>query len=168
VPLRAGTVFPNSDRPPRFSRGGAPPPRGGAWGGTPETGAPPRRLGACSFCGHLRHWVWECPAQSPEVRAYARALREVVAAHRNGRGPAPQAPLPLSAGPPVAPLPPAVTTNWSGPPDTAAFFHAVEADDRAYPDAVDNEGESSSEEWAAGADDAEHGDGRPCHAQGKE
>jgi len=112
--------------------------------------------------------VWESPAQSPEVRAHGRALRKAVAAHRNGRGPAPPAPLPLGLGPPVAPLPPAVTTNASGPPGTAAFVHAVEADDRAYPGAAGNEGESFSEEWAAGADDAERGDGRPCHAQGNE
>ena len=112
--------------------------------------------------------MWESPAQSPEVRAHGRALRKAVAAHRNGRGPAPPAPLPLGLGPPVAPLPPALTTNASGPPGTAAFVHAVEADDRAYPGAAGNEGESFSEEWAAGADDAERGDGRPCHAQGNE
>ena len=166
VPPRAGTVFPNSDRPPRFPRGGATPPRGGAWGSAPETGAPPRRRGACSFCGHLGHWVWECPAQSPEVLAHDRALCEAVAAYRNGRGPAPPAPLLLGAGPPVAPLSPTVTTNASGPPGTATFVHAVETSVQAYPDAAGNVGESSFEEWAAGAQDAEHGDDRPCHAQG--
>jgi len=93
-------------------------------------------------------------------------LREAVAAHRNGPEPAPPAPLPLGAGPPVAPLPPAVAANGSGPPGTAAFVPAVEMDDRSYPDAAANEGESSSEERAASADDADHGDGRTCHAQG--
>ena len=100
--------------------------------------------------------MWECSAQSRDVRAHGRALREGIAAHRNGRGSATPAALPQGAGPPVAPLPPAVTTNASGPPGTAAFVHAVEADDRAYPDAAYNEGESSPEEWAAGADDAGH------------
>jgi len=165
VPSRAGTVFPHSDSLPRIPRGGAPPPRGGAWGGAPETGAPPRRQGACLFCGHLGHWVGECPDQPSEVRAHGRALREAVAAHRNGRRPAPLALLPLGAGPPVAPLPPALTANASGPPDTAVFVHALEADDRAYPEAACNEGDRSCEEWAAGADDVGHGDGRTCHAQ---
>ena len=166
VPPRVGTVFPHSDRPPRFPRGGAPPPRGGAWGGTPESGPPPRRRRACSFCGHLGHWVWECPAQSPEVRAHRRALREAVAAHRNGRGPAPPAPLPLGTGRPVAPPPPAVANTGSGPPGTAAFVHAVETDDRVYPDAAGTEGDSFSEEWAAGADNTGCGDGHACHGQG--
>jgi len=164
VPPRTGTVFPHSDGPPRFPRGGTPPLRGGAWGGAPQTGAPPRQRGACSFCGHLGRSVWEFPSQSPEVRAHERALREAVAAHRNGRGPAPPAPLPLGAGPPVAPLPPAVAANASGPPGTAGFVYAVETDDRAYPDVAGNEGERSFVEWAAGADDAGHGDGRTCHA----
>jgi len=48
----------------------------------------------------------------------------------------------------------------------AAFVHAVETDDRAYPDAAGDEGESFFEEWIAGADGAGHGDGRACHAQG--
>ena len=108
----------------------------------------------------------ECLTQSPEGCALGSALRDAFAAHRNRRGPAPPAPFSLGAEPPVAPLPPAVTTNASGPPGTAAIVHAVETDDGAYPDAAGYEGESSSEEWAAGADDAEHGDGRPCHAQG--
>ena len=110
--------------------------------------------------------MWECPAQSLSVRGHGRALREAIASHRNGRGPAPPAPLPLGVGPPVAPLPPAAAANGSGPPGTAALVHAVETDDRAYPDAASNEAESSSEEWAAGADDAGHGDGRTCHSQG--
>jgi len=168
VPPRAGTVFPHSDRPPRFPRGGAPPPRGGGWSGAPEAGPPPRRRGACSFCGHLGHWVWECPAQSPEVRAHGRALREAVAAHRNGRGPAPPAPLPLGTGPPVPPVPPTGANHGTVPPGTAAFVHAVETDDRAYPDVAGDEGESSSEEWIAGADGAGHGNGHTCHAQGNE
>jgi len=168
VPPRAGTVFLHLDRPPRFFRGGAPPPRGGGWGEAPEAGPPPRRRGACSFCGHLGHWVWECPAQSPQVRAHGRALGEAVAAHRNGRGPAPPAPLPLGAGQPVPPVPPAGATNGTVPPGTAPFVHAVETDDRAYPDAAGDEGESSSEKWAEGADGAGHGDGRTCHAQGNE
>jgi len=54
---RTGTILSHSDLPPRFPCGGAPPPRGGAWGGAPETGAPRRRRGACSFCGHVGHWV---------------------------------------------------------------------------------------------------------------
>jgi len=74
VPSRAGAVFLQSDRPPRFCRGGAPPPRGGEWsGGAPEAGPLPRRRGACLFCGHLVHWVWECPAQSLEVRSHGHA-----------------------------------------------------------------------------------------------
>jgi len=166
VPPRAGTVFPHSDRPPRFPRDGAPPLRGGEWGGALESGPPPQRRGACSFCGHLGHWVWECPAQTPEVRAHGRALRNAVAAHRSGRGPAPPAPLPLGAGTPVPPPPPAAAANGSARPGTAAFVHAVETDDRAYPDAAGDEGKSSSEERAAGADDAGHGDGRTFHAQG--
>jgi len=48
----------------------------------------------------------------------------------------------------------------------AAFVHAVETDDRAYPDAAGDEGESFFEEWIADADGAGHGDGRACHAQG--
>jgi len=168
VPSRAGTVFPHSDRPPQFPCGGAPPPRGGGWGGVHKAGPPPHRRGACSFCGYLGLWVWECPAQSPEVRAHGRALREAVAPHRNGRGPAPPAPLPLGAGPPVPPVAPAVATNGTVPPGAAAFVHAVETDDRAYPDAAGDEGESSSEESAAGADGAGLGDGRTCHARGNE
>jgi len=85
VPPRASTVFLHSDCPPRLPRGGAPRPRCGAWGGAPESGPPPRRRGDCSFCGHLGHWVWERPVESPELRAHGRALREAVAAHRNGR-----------------------------------------------------------------------------------
>ena len=112
--------------------------------------------------------MWECPAQSAEMRAHGSALREAVAAHRNRRGPTPPAPLPLGAGRPVAPVPPAVTTNASGPPGTVALVHAVETDDLAYPDAASKEGESSFEEWAAGAADADHGDGRPRHAQENE
>jgi len=87
VPPRAGTVFPYSDRPPRFPPGGAPAPHGGR-GTIPSASTPaPRRRGACSFCGHLGHWAWECPAQSPEVRAHGRALCDAVAAHPSGRGP---------------------------------------------------------------------------------
>jgi len=112
--------------------------------------------------------VWECPAQSPEVRVHGRALREAVAAHRNGRGPAPPARLPLGAGPPVPPVPPTGANYGTVPPGTAAFFHAVETDDRAFPDVAGDEGESSSEEWIAGADGASHGYGRACHAQGNE
>jgi len=41
-------------------------------------------------------------------------------------------------------------------------------DDRAYPDVAGDEGESSSEEWIAGADGASHGNGHTCHAQGNE
>jgi len=168
VPPRAGTGFPHSDRPPRFPRGRAPPPRGGGCGGVPKAGPPPHWRGACSFCGYLGLWVWECPAQSPGVRAHGRAQREAVAPHRNGRGPAPPAPLPLGAGPPVPLVPPAVATNGTVPPGTAAFVHAVETDDRAYPDAAGDEGESSFEESAAGADGAGLGDGRTCHARGNE
>ena len=70
--------------------------------------------------------MWKCPTQSPEVRAHGRALREAVAARRNGRGPAPPARLPLGAGPLVPPVPPAVATNGTVPSGTAAFVHAVE------------------------------------------
>ena len=111
--------------------------------------------------------MWECSAQSPEVPSHGRALHEAVAAHRNGRKPAQPAPLPLGTGPPVAPSPPSVATTESGPPGTAAFVHTVETDDRVYPDAVGAEGESSSEEWAAGTDDAGCGDGHACHGRGK-
>jgi len=166
VPSRAGTVFPHSDRPPRLSCGGAPPPRGGGWSGAPDAGPPPRRRGACLFCGHLGHWVWECPAQSPVARAHGRALREAVAAHRNGRGPAPPAPLPLGAGPPVPPGPPTGANHGTVPPGTASFVNAVKTDDRAYPNAAGDEDESSSEELTAGAYGAGHGDGRACHPQG--
>jgi len=102
----------------------------------PEAEPPPCLRGACSFCGLLGHWVWECPAQSPEVRAHGRALREAFAAHRNGQGPAPPAPLPLGAGPPAPPLPPAGANNGTVPPGMAAFVHAVEADEWAFPDAA--------------------------------
>jgi len=168
VSLRAGTVFPHSDRPPRLPRCGARPPRDGGWSGAPEAGPPPRRRGACSFCSHLAHWVWECSAQTPEARAHGRALREAVAAHRNGRGPAPPAPLPLGAGPPVPPVPPTGANHGTVPPGTAAFVHAVKTDDRSYPDVAGDEGESSSEEWIAGADGASHGDGRARQAEGNE
>jgi len=166
VPPRAGTVSLYSDRPPRFPRGRAPPPCGGASGGVPESGPQARQQEACSFCGHLRHWVWECPAQSPEVRAHGRALRKAVAAHRNGRGPAPPAPLPRGTGPPVAPPPPSADTTGSGPLGTATFITALELDDRVYPDAAGAEGECSSEEWAAGAENAGCGDGHACRCQG--
>jgi len=102
------------------------------------------------------------------VRAHGRALREAVAEHRNGRGPAPPAPLPLGAGPPVPPEPPTGANHETVPPGMAAFFHAVKTDDRAYPDAAGDEEESSSEAWIAGADGAGHGDGRTCHAKGNE
>jgi len=161
VPPRAGTVFPDSDRPPRFPRGGAPAPRGGG-GASPFASTPaPRRRGACSFCGHLGHWVWECPAQSPEFRAHGRALRDAVAAHRSGSGPAPPPPLPLGAGPPVAPSPPSAATSGGTPPGTASFVHAVETDDRAYPDGPADYDGNSSEEWSAGEGDGGH----PGHAQ---
>ena len=135
VPSRAGTVLLYSDRPPLFPRGGAPTPPGGGGAGTSDLTPAPRRRGACSFCGHLGHWVWECPAESPEVRAHGRALREAVAAHRSGRGPAPPPPLPLGAGrrsrlrrrvwPPPGPLrrvPSRSSTPWkptTGPTRTA-------------------------------------------------
>jgi len=48
------------------------------------------------------------------------------------------------------------------------YVHAVEADDRAYPDAAGDEGESSSQKWIEGADGAGHGDGRACDAQENE
>jgi len=102
------------------------------------------------------------------MRAHGRALREAVAAHRNGRGPAPPAPLPLGARPPVPPVPPTGASNGTVPPGTAAFVDAVETDDRAHPNAAGDEGESSSEEWIAGADGAGHRDGCACHAQGNE
>jgi len=52
---RSGIVFPYSDQPPRFPRGGAPAQRGGE-GAIPSASTPaPRRRGACSFCGHLGH-----------------------------------------------------------------------------------------------------------------
>jgi len=106
--------------------------------------------------------VWECPAQSPEVRAHGRALRKAVAAHQSGRGPAPPPPLPLGAGPPVAPPPPGEAASGGAPPGTASFVHAVETDDGAYPDGPANDDGSSSEEWSAG-----DGDGwRTGHAQG--
>jgi len=166
VPPRAGTVFSQSNRPLRFPRGEAPPPSGGAWGGAPESEPPPRRRGACSFCGHLGHLVWECSAQFPEVPAHGRALREAVAAHRNGRGPAPPVPLPVGAGPPVVPSPPAVAATGTGPPVTAACVYAVKTDDPVYPDAEGTEGECSSEECAAGDDDAGCGDDHAYHGQG--
>jgi len=159
---RAGTVFPYSDRPPRLPRGGALAPRGGG-GASPSASKPaPRRRGACSFCGHLEHWVWESPAQSPEVRAHGRASREAVAAHQSGRGPAPAPPLPLGAGPPVAPPPPSAATSRGTPPGTASFVHAVETDDRAYPDGRADDDGNSSEECSAGDGDGGH----PGHAQG--
>jgi len=71
--------------------------------------------------------VWECPAQSPDVRAHGRALRDAVAAQPSGRGPAQPPPLPLGAGPPVAAPPPGVATTGAAPPGAASFVHAVEA-----------------------------------------
>jgi len=162
VPARSGTVFPYSDRPPWFPRGGAPAPRGGGGAGPSESTPAPRRWGACSFRGHLWHWVWECPAQSPEVRAHGRALREAVAAHQSGRGPPPHPPVPLGAGPPVAPPPPAVAVTGAAPPGAASFVQAVETDDRVYPDGPAYDGGSSSEEGSAGDGDF----GRPGHALG--
>jgi len=162
VPPRAGTVFPYSDRPSRFPRGEAPASRGTGGAGAPESTPASRRRGACSFCGHLGPWLWECPAQFPEVQAHGQALREAVAAHRSGRGPAPPPLLTLRSGPLVAPSPPAVAATGSAPPGTAALVHAVDTEDRAHPDAAADEGGSSSEEWTAGDDDA----ARPCHAQG--
>ena len=55
VPPRAGTVFPYSDRPFRFPRGGAPAPQGGGGAGPSASTPAQRRRGACSFCGHLGH-----------------------------------------------------------------------------------------------------------------
>ena len=105
--------------------------------------------------------MWECPAQSPEFQAHGRILRVAVAAHRSGRGPAPPPPLPLGAGPPVAPPPPGAATSGGTPPGDASFVHAVETDDRAYPDGpADNDG-NSSEERSAGDGDGGH----PGHAQ---
>jgi len=101
--------------------------------------------------------VWECPAQSREVRAHGRALREAVAAHYIGQEPAPPPPLPLRAGRLVAPLPPAATANGSAPPGTAALVHDVEMDDRAYLDAAENEVEDVFDECAAGDDEARFG-----------
>jgi len=162
VPPRAGTVFPYFDRPPRFPRGGAPAPRGGG-GASPSASTPaPRRPGACSFCGHLGHWVWECPALSPKVRAHGRALRDAVAAHRSGRGPAPPPPLSLGAGPPVAPPPPGAAASGGAPPGTASFVHAVETDDRAYPSGPADDDGNSFEEWSAVGGDGAH----PGHAEG--
>jgi len=147
VPPRAGTVLPYSDRPSRFPRGVAPAPRGGGGAGSSKLTPAPRRREACSLGGHLGHWVWECRAQSPEVRAHERALHEAVVAHWNWRGPAPPPPLPLGSGPPVAPSPPAVAATGSAPPSAAFFVHAVDAEDRAYPDAEADNGGSFSEEW---------------------
>jgi len=162
VPPRASTVFPYSDRPPGFPRGGAPAPRGGGGASLSASTPTPRRRGACSFCGHLGHWVWECPPQSLEVRAHGRALRDAVPAHRTGRGPAPPPPLPLGAGAPVAPPPPCAATSGGAPPGSASFVHAVETDDRAYPDGPADDDGNSSEEWSAGDGDVGH----PSHAQG--
>jgi len=136
VPPRAGTVFPYSDRPPRFPRGRAPTPHGGGGAISSSSTEAPHRRRACSFCGHLGHWVWECPAESPEVRAYGRAFRDAVAAHRSGRGPAPPLALPLGAGPPVAPPPPGAATSGGTAPGTASFVHAVDriADHATLPD----------------------------------
>ena len=165
-PPRAGTVFPPSDRPPRFARCRVPPSHGFGAGCAPDLAPPPRRPGACSYCKTLGPCVWEYPSQSSEGRAHVRALRETVAAHRNGRGSAPPPPSPPGVGRPVERRPPAVAENGFVPPGTAAFVHAVETDDRAYLDAAADEGGSSSEEWAAGDDEAVHEHGWPCHAQG--
>jgi len=162
VPPRAGTVFPYSDRPPRFPRGGAPAPRGGGGAGPSASTPAPRRRGACYFCGHLGHWVWECPAQSPEVRAHGRALRDAVAAHRSGRGLAAPPPLPLGAGPPVPPPPLGEAASGGAPPGTSSFVHSVATDDQAYPDGRADDDGSSSEEWSSGDGDG----GRTGHTQG--
>jgi len=162
VPPRAGTVFPYSDRPPRLPRGGAPAPRGGGGAGPSASTPAPRRRGACSFCGHLGNWVWECPAQSPEVRAHGRALREAVAAHRSGRSPAAPPPLPLGAGPPVAPPPPIEAASGGAPPGTSSLVHSVATDDQAYLDGRADDDGSSSEEWSSGDGDG----GRTGHTQG--
>jgi len=161
VPPRAVTVFPYSDRPTRFPRGRASAPRGGGGARPPASTTAPRQRGVCSFCGHLGHWVWECPAKSLDVRAQGRALREAVAAHRSGRGPAPPPPLPLGAGPPFTPPPPCEAAFGGAPPGTASFVHAVETDDRAYPDGSADDDGSSSEQGAAGDGDG----GRTGHAQ---
>jgi len=108
--------------------------------------------------------VWECPAQSPEIRAHGRALREAVAAHRSGRGPTPPPPLPLGAGPPVAPPPPGAAASRGTPRGTASFVHAVESDDRADPEGPAEDDGNSSEEWSAGDGDGGH----PGRAQGNE
>jgi len=161
VPPRAGTLLPYSDRTPRFQRGGVPAPSGGGGAGPSASTPAPRRRGACSFCRHLGHLVWECPAQTPEVRAPGRALREAVAEHRSGRGPAPPPPLPLGANPPVAPPQLGVAASGAAPPDAASFVHAVETEDRAYPDGPADDDGSSSEEWSARDGDG----GCPSHAQ---
>jgi len=89
-------------------------------------------------------------------------LREAVAAHQSGCGPAPPPPLPLGAGPPVAPPPPGEAASGGAPPGTASFVHSVETDEGAYPDGPADDDGSSSEEWSAG-----DGDGwRTGHAQG--
>jgi len=162
VPPRCGTVFSYSDRPPRLPRGGAPEPCGRGGACPAASTRAPRRPGACFFYGHLGHWVWECPAHAPEVRAHGRALREAVAAHRSGRDPTPPPPLPLGAGPRVAPPPPGVAASGAALPGAASFVHAVETDDRAYPDGPADDDGSFSEEWSAGNGDG----GRTGHAQG--
>ena len=57
VPPRVGTVFPFSDLPPRFPRGGVPARRGAGGVGVSKSTPAPRRRGACLFCGHSGHWV---------------------------------------------------------------------------------------------------------------
>jgi len=162
VPPRAGTVFSYSDRAPRLPRGEAHAPRGGGGAGSSASIPAPRRRGALSFCCHFGHWVWELSAQSPEVRARGRTLREAVAAHRSGRGPVPPPPLPLGAGPPVAPPPPGKAASGGAPPVNASFVHAVETDGRAYPDGPADDDRRASEQWSAG----DSAGGRTVHAQG--
>ena len=89
-------------------------------------------------------------------------MRDAVEAHRSGRGPAPPPPLPLGAGSPVVPPPPGAATAEGTPPGTASFVHAVETNDRAYPDGPADDDGNSSEEWSAGDGDG----GYSGHAQG--
>jgi len=140
MPARPGTVYPHSGRAPRAPRGGGPP--GVSWS-DPPAGAG-RRRGACSYCGHPGHWVFECPEQTPEQRAHGRALREAVLAHRSGRGPALPPPKPMAS--PGRGTPGTGSRAAGAAEGAATFVHAVETDDR--PDATTENG-SSEEGWVA-------------------
>jgi len=164
VPPHAGTMFLRWPRPARFFRGEGAPPHGFWRDHSPDFAPEPKKRRASSLCGPLGNAVWQCPAQSPEVRANWHARREAVAAHHNGRGPAPAPPVPLGAGPPPALVASSTFSDAANRSGARAFVHAVKTSDRAYPDGGEDAEGSYSEKWAAGPPGASLAGGDLSHA----